>query len=91
MRNDSAAWRCRFAFVIIAVRYTSMLLSLAQNATTNGGDASRVGTFFSSLISHEKCHVHTQNKGSQTGLITNLSVSLCLRNRQAVPYRSNTL
>ena len=41
MRNDSAAWRCRFAFVIIAVRYTSMLLPLSQNASTNGGDASR--------------------------------------------------
>ena len=53
MRNDSAAWRCRFAFVIIAVRYTSMLLPLAQNASTNGGDASRVGAFFSSLISQE--------------------------------------
>ena len=30
-----------------------MLLSLAQNATTNGGDASRVGAFFSSLISQK--------------------------------------
>ena len=45
MRNDSAAWRCRFAFVIIAVRYTSMLLPLSQNPSTNGGDASRVGAF----------------------------------------------
>ena len=92
MRNDSAAWRCRFAFVIIAVRYTSMLL-LSQNASTNGGDASRVhrGIFQQPRPTGKMCLIRTLNKGSQTGLITNLSVSLFLRNRQAVPYRSNTL
>ena len=49
-----------------------------KNASTNGGDASRVG-FFSSLVPCERCNVHTQNKGSQTVLITRLSVSLCLK------------
>ena len=68
-----------------------MLLPLSQNASTNGGDASRVGAFFNSLVPQEKCLIRTLNKGSQTELITSLSVSLCLRNRQAVPYRSNTL
>ena len=29
----------------------------------------------------EKCNVHTLNKGSQTALITRLSVSLCLKFR----------
>ena len=29
-----------------------------------------------------KCHVHTPNKGSQTALITCLSVSLCLNARR---------
>ncbi len=38
----------------------------AQNATTNGGDASRVGKI---------------NKDSQIALITLLSVSLCLKCR----------
>ena len=27
----------------------------------------------------EKCYVHTLNKGSQTAVITRLSVSLCLK------------
>ena len=37
----------------------------APNATSNGGDASRVGI---------KAKVHTPNKGSQAALITRLSV-----------------
>ena len=41
-------------------------------------DASRVGAFFSSLWTRERCNVHTLNKGSQTALITRLSVSLCI-------------
>ena len=39
----------------------------AQNATTNGGDASRVGKI---------------NKDSQIALITLLSVNLCLKSRR---------
>ena len=35
--------------------------------------------FFNSLVPCERCNVHTQNKGSQTVLITRLSVSLCLK------------
>ena len=30
----------------------------------------------------EKCYVHTLNKGSQTAVITRLSVSLCLTRRE---------
>ena len=30
----------------------------------------------------EKCNAHTQNKDSQTALITRLSVSLCLKFRR---------
>ena len=44
----------------------------ALNASTNGGDASRV-----------KAKTHTPNKGSQTALITRLLVSHCLKNPDA--------
>ena len=49
--------------------------TLPPNASSNGGDASRVGAFFSSLVSRREKAI---NKGSQTALITCLSVSLCL-------------
>ena len=52
--------------------------ALQKNATTNGGDASRVGAFFNSLWTRERCNVHTLNEGSQTALITRLPVSLCI-------------
>ena len=48
---------------------------LPPNASSNGGDASRVGAFFSSLVSRREKAI---NKGSQKALITCLSVSLCL-------------
>ena len=47
--------------------------TLSQNATSNGGDASRVG--------HYSIGSYT-NKGSQTAIITRLSVSLCLEFRR---------
>ena len=54
---------------------------LPLNASTNGGDASRVG-FFSSLVPRAlKTKAHTPNKGSQTALNT-LSVNLCLNARR---------
>ena len=49
--------------------------ALPPNASSNGGDASRVGAFFSSLVSRREKAI---NKGSQKALITCLSVSLCL-------------
>ena len=45
----------------------------AQNASTNGGDASRVGENAMLIIS----------KGSQTARITLMSVSLCHKNPDA--------
>ena len=36
-----------------------------------------------------KCHVHTPNKGSQTALITRLSVSLCLNARRETRLLKN--
>ena len=47
--------------------------TLLQNATSNGGDASRVGHY-----SIGPC----TNKGSQTAIITRLSVSLCVEFRR---------
>ena len=49
--------------------------ALPPNASSNGGDASRVGAFFSSLVSRREKAI---NKGSQKALITCLSASLCL-------------
>ena len=48
--------------------------TLAQNASTNGGDASRVGEM--------QC-TYTISKGSQTARITLMSVSLCHKNPDA--------
>ena len=48
-------------------KHKTQALMQAQNATTNGGDASRVGKI---------------NKDSQIALITLLSVSLCLKSRR---------
>ena len=51
-----------------------------QTLPLMGGDASRVG--FLQLLPVGKCDVHTRNKGSQTALVTRLSVSLSLKIRR---------